>query len=148
MRDDIVALCVGEGVDAHVGKAFEWLKCSAASGSDRAQYNAALALDPLHPPWGTPGATSAAESMVPKDAKRALALYRAAVAQGHGKAKVNLGILLYTGTGCTKDAVAAEALWREASADGVEQADFCLRNMEDKGRDTFPDYFDTGNGKS
>ena len=76
----------GEGVDAHVGKAFEWLECSAAAGSERAQYNAALALDPLHPPWGTPGATLEAEAMIPKDSERAVALYRKAVAQNHSKA--------------------------------------------------------------
>ena len=56
--------------------------------------------------------------------------YRAAVAQGHSKAKVNLGILLYTGTGCAKDPAAAATLWEEAAEEGVPQADFCLRNME------------------
>ena len=33
--------------------------------------------------------------------------------------KVNLGVALYTGTGCAKDADAAAALWREAHENGV-----------------------------
>lgn len=128
-----LALCYrdGEGVARHVGKAVEFLELSAALGSDRAQYNLGVAHDPLLPPWGTPGATSPDEAMVRKDATRAAAFYRQAADQGHGKAKVNLGIFLYTASvpGTTPDRNAAEALWKEALEDGVPQAEMCLRNM-------------------
>jgi TPR repeat protein len=122
----------GDGVQPDVAEAFHWLEQSAAAGSERAQFNAAVALDPLHPPWGKPGERQPEQAMVPKQPFQAVAYYQAAVAQGHAKAKVNLGIALYTGTGCDRDPAAAAALWREASADGVSQADFCLRNMEEK----------------
>ena len=39
-------------------------------------------------------------------------LYRSAAAQGHAKAKVNLGIMMYGGVGCPEDKPAAVALWR------------------------------------
>lgn len=68
--------------------------------------------------------------MIPKQAERAVDYYRKAVNAGHSKAKVNLGIALYTGTGCTKDVEAAAALWKEAAKEGVSQAEFCLKNME------------------
>ena len=122
----------GEGVEApDVAEAFTWLTNSAEAGSDRGQFNAAVALDPLHPPYGTPGDVDPAKAMIPKDAKAAVSLYKQAVEQGHGKAMVNYGICLYTGTGCTKDVAAAKELWLEASDLGVEQANFCLKNMED-----------------
>ena len=115
----------GDGVEADVGKAWKWLSLAAAAGSERAQFNAAVALDPLHPPYGTPGV-----DMVAKDAPKALHFYKQAVEQGHEKAKVNLGVALYTGTGCEKDVDKAEELWREAHEAGISQAGFCLRNME------------------
>ena len=149
----------GEGMDnVDVAAAFEWLTLSAAAGCDRAQFNAGVALDPLHPPYG-----SAADStMIPKDAKRAVGYYREAAEQGHAKGMTNLGvgssasnlslrsrascsrvaisscccsrlgqIALYTGTGCEKDAAAAKTLWLEAVEMGNEQAQFCLNNMEE-----------------
>lgn len=126
----------GEGVDGvDIAEAWKWLANAAAAGSDRAQFNAALALDPLHPPYGTPGI-----DMVAKDATKAVALYRDAVAQDHEKAKVNLGICYYTGTGCDQDLDAAVALWKEAQKAGVPQADNCLRNMEEKPGE-MKDYF-------
>lgn len=118
----------GEGIgDVDVGSAWKWLSLSAAAGCDRAQFNAGVALDPLHPPYGTPGV-----DMIAKDPVKAVVFYRQAVEQGHDKAKVNLGVSLYTGTGCEKDVREAEALWREAHEAGVSQAGFCLRNMEEK----------------
>lgn len=86
-----LSLCYrkGEGVEADVAEAWKWLERSAASGSDRAQFNAGVALDPLHPPYGTPGTDAVA-----KDPEASVAFYRAAVAQGHDKAKVNLGVAL------------------------------------------------------
>eukprot|EP00966_Prymnesium_polylepis_P261394 6037677-Prymnesium_polylepis.1 len=68
--------------------------------------------------------------MLPKRPERAVEYYRQAVDAGHAKAKVNLGISLYTGTGCAKDTAAAAELWKDAAEQGVTQADFCLRNME------------------
>ena len=122
-----LSLCykTGDGVDADMQMAWKWLTAAAEAGNERAQFNVGVALDPLHPPYGTPGV-----DMVQKDAEEALRFYRQAVAQGHDKAKVNLGVALYTGTGCAKDADAAAALWREAHENGVSQAGFCLRNME------------------
>jgi len=115
----------GDGVDVDIPRAWKWLSLAAAAGNERAQFNAGVALDPLHPPYGTPGT-----DMIKKDPATAVFFYRKAAEQGHGKAKVNLGIALYTGTGCEKDADAAEALWREAHEEGVSQAGFCLKNME------------------
>ena len=63
-----------------MGKAWKWLSLAAAAGSERAQFNAAVALDPLHPPYGTPGV-----DMVAKDAPKALHFYKQAVEQGHEK---------------------------------------------------------------
>jgi len=68
--------------------------------------------------------------MVSKDPQKAVSFYRKAVELGHHKAMVNLGVALYTGTGCDKDPAAAEKLWIQASHAGVDQADLCLRNME------------------
>jgi putative heme-binding domain-containing protein len=70
-----LALCYrnGDGVEKHIGKAIEVLELSAALGSDRAQYNLGVALDPLLPPWGTPGATLPDKAMVRKDPVRAAA---------------------------------------------------------------------------
>eukprot|EP00966_Prymnesium_polylepis_P261392 6037676-Prymnesium_polylepis.1 len=68
--------------------------------------------------------------MLPKRPERAVQYYRQAVEAGHAKAKVNLGISLYTGTGCAKDTAAAAELWKDAAEQGVAQADLCLRNME------------------
>lgn len=129
-----LALCYrnGEGVSRSTRHAFEWTERAASAGSDRAMFNAGVALDPLHPPWGEPGSTDPETRMLVKNPSRAADYYRTAVAAGHSKAKVNLGILLYTGTGCEKDVAAAAALWREAAEEGVQQADFCLRNMEEK----------------
>ena len=128
-----LALCYrnGDGVEKHIGKTIEVLEVSAALGSDRAQYNLGVALDPLLPPWGTPGATSPDKAMVRKDPVRAAAFYRQAADQGHAKAKVNLGIFLYTATvpGSKPDKAGAEALWKEAHEDGVPEAEMCLRNM-------------------
>jgi hypothetical protein len=128
-----LALCYrnGDGVEKHIGKAIEVLELSAALGSDRAQYNLGVALDPLLPPWGTPGATLPDKAMVRKDPVRAAAFYRQAADQGHAKAKVNLGIFLYTATvpGSKPDKAGAEALWKEAHEDGVPEAEMCLRNM-------------------
>ena len=51
-----MSLRSGEGVaQADVGEAFRWLKSSAEAGSDRAQFNVGVALDPFHPPYGKPG---------------------------------------------------------------------------------------------
>ena len=121
----------GEGVAQNIVKAVEVMEVSAALGSDRAQYNLGVALDPLLPPWGSPGEASPERAMVAKDPVRASAFYRQAATQGHGKAKVNLGILLYTATvpGTTPDREAAEALWKEAMEDGVPEAEMCLKNM-------------------
>ena len=117
----------GDGVEADVGVAWKWLSLAAAADDcDRACFNAGVALDPLHPPYGRPGV-----DMIGKDPEKALFFYRKAVAQGHEKAKVNLGVALYTGTGCAKDKAAAEKLWLEAHEAGVTEAGFCLRNMED-----------------
>lgn len=128
-----LALCYrnGEGVSRSTRLAFEWTERAADAGSYRAMFNAGVALDPLHPPWGEPGSADPETRMLVKDPRRAADFYRSAVAMGHSKAKVNLGILLYTGTGCKKDVTAAAALWREAAEEGVQQADFCLRNMEE-----------------
>ena len=63
-------------------------------------------------------------------ARRLVELYRQAVDQGHGKAMVNLGIALYTGTGCPRDVEAARALWEEADELGITEAGRCLRNAE------------------
>ena len=104
-------------------------RAGAAAGSERAQFNAGVALDPAQPPWGTPGAAGA-NAMIPKDPARAVAYYRQAVEQEHAKAQVNLGICLYTGVGVAEDKAAAIALWREAAEAGVPQADTCLRNSE------------------
>ena len=71
-------------------------------------------------------------AMVPKDPERAVHLYRSAAAQGHAKAKVNLGIMMYGGVGCPEDKPAAVALWREAREEGVPQAEVCLRNAESR----------------
>ena len=77
----------GEGVEApDIEAAFEWLERSAAAGDERAAFNCGVALDPLHPPYGTPGAV-----VIPKNAARAVEYYRSASDQGHGKAMVNLG---------------------------------------------------------
>ena len=125
-----LSLCYrnGDGVEApDVAKAFDWLTRSAAAGSDRAQFNAGVALDPLHPPYEGRAGSNA----VKKDAARAVEFYRQAADQGHGKAMTNLGVALYTGTGCEKDAAAAKELWVAAEELGVEQATFCLNNMED-----------------
>ena len=43
---------------------------------------------------------------------------------------VNLGIALYTGTGCPRDVEAARALWEEADELGITEAGRCLRNAE------------------
>lgn len=44
---------------------------------------------------------------------------------------------LYTGSGCAKDAGAAKELWTAAEELGVQQATFCLNNMDDQpGTDT------------
>jgi len=117
----------GQGVAVDVAEAWKWLSMSATAGSDRAQFNAGLALDPLHPPYGTAGV-----DMVAKDPEGAVFFYRKAVAQGHEKAKVNLGVSLYTGTGVPKDPAAAKELWLEALEAGVPEAEFCLKNMEEQ----------------
>lgn len=130
----------GDGVTQDVGQAWRWLCLSAEAGCDRAQFNAGVALDPLHPPYGTPGV-----DMVAKDAQSAVALYTKAAGNGHAKAKVNLGVALYTGTGCDKDVAAAEALWLEANEEGVPQAAFCLKNM-DKSDGRMEQMFDGANG--
>ena len=125
-----LSLCYkhGEGVgEADVASAWKWLSLSAAAGCDRACFNSGVALDPLHPPYGSPGVDAIA-----KDAPKAVFFYRRAAEQGHEKAKVNLGIALYTGTGCEKDVDAAVALWTEAHEAGVSQAGFCLSNMEER----------------
>jgi len=128
-----LALCYrnGEGVSRHIAKALETMEVSAALGSDRAQYNLGVALDPLQPPWGVPGEVAPEEAMVRKDPARAAAFYEQAAAQGHGKAKVNLGIFLYTATvpGTTPNREGAEVLWKEALEDGVPEAELCLKNM-------------------
>lgn len=121
----------GEGVGKDVSVAFDWLKRAADAGNDRAQFNAAVALDPLHPPYGSPAQSDPARAMIPKDPVAALGFYRQAAAQEHAKAMVNLGVVLYTGSGCGKDKAAAKELWLRAHEKGVEQASFCLRNMED-----------------
>ena len=119
----------GSGVARDVVEAFRYLTLAAAGGSERAAFNAGVALDPLHPPWGGRGEGGAGD-FVPKDAARAVDYYHEAVELGHPKAKVNLGVALYTGTGCEQDKTAAAALWRDAHDEGVAEASFCLRNME------------------
>ena len=49
---------------------------------------------------------------------------------------VALRIALYTGTGCEKDAKAAKELWQAAEELGIQQAVFCLNNMDEEGVDT------------
>ena len=126
-----LSLCykTGDGVEPDISTAWKWLSLAAAAGNERALFNAAVALDPLHPPYGTPGS-----DMISKDMEAALHFYRKAVDLGHEKAKVNLGVALYTGTGCEKDPETAEALWKEAHEAGVSQAGFCLRNMDKQGK--------------
>lgn len=128
-----LALCYrhGEGVARHVGKAFEVMQLSAALGSERAQFNLGVALDPLQPPWGSPGASAPDEAMIPKDPVRAVEYYREAAEQGHGKAKVNLGIALYSASvpGSEPDKEAARQLWMEAMEEGVPEAEMCLKNF-------------------
>lgn len=126
-----LSLCyrMGEGVPRDTAAGFAWAERGAEAGCERAQYNVGIALDPEHPPWGTPG-ESGPNAMVPKDPERAVRLYRSAAAQGHAKAKVNLGIMLYGGVGCPEDKPAAVALWREAQEEGVPQAEVCLKNAE------------------
>jgi TPR repeat protein len=127
-----LSLKTGDGVPTpDIAAAFRWLSTSAEAGCERAQYNAAVALDPLHPPYGTPGASTPEAAMIPKAAEAAVSLYRQAADQGHAKAMVNLGIALYSGVGTEKDAAAAKALWEEAAELGVPQAETCLRNMEE-----------------
>lgn len=128
-----LAMCYrhGSGVAQSVRLAFEWLERAAQAGSARAMFNAGIALDPHQPPWGKVASPDQETRMLPKDGVRAVEFYRLAVAEGHAKAKVNLGISLYTGTGCNKDVAAASALWRQASDEGIPQADFCLHNMKD-----------------
>ena len=120
-----LALCYknGDGVGRNIRKAFETMELSAALGSDRAQFNLGVSLDPLQPPWGSPGEVAPEEAMILKDPTRAMAFYQQASAQGHGKAKVNLGIFLYTATvpGTEPDRAAAEELWKEAMEDGVPE---------------------------
>ena len=129
-----LSLCFrnGEGVDRSARAAFQWTERGAAAGCERSMFNAGVALDPLHPPWGSPGAAEADLQPISKDGKRAAGYYRDAVDAGHAKAMVNLSILLYTGTGVEKDAAAAAELWRAALEEGVQQADFCLKNMEER----------------
>ena len=123
----------GEGVaQADVGEAFRWLKSSAEAGSDRAQFNVGVALDPFHPPYGKPGEVDPAMAMIKKDPETAVEFYKMAAEQGHGKAMVNYGICLYEGNGCDKDKEAARQLWVEAMELGIDQASFCLKNMEEK----------------
>lgn len=124
-----LSLCYrnGEGVPRNTAEAFKWVERGAEAGSDRAQFNAGVALDPEQPPWGVPGETGP-NAMLPKDPTRAVAFYRQAVEQGHAKAQVNLGICLFTGVGCVEDKAAAIELWREAAEEGVGQAEICLRN--------------------
>ena len=95
-----------------------------------------IALDPEHPPWGTPG-ESGPNAMVPKDPERAVRLYRSAAAQGHAKAKVNLGIMLHGGVGCPEDKPAAVALSvARGGRQGVPHAEVCgMRNAESGTRD-------------
>ena len=128
-----LSLCyrMGEGVPRDTAAGFAWAERGAEAGCERAQYNVGIALDPEHPPWGTPG-ESGPNAMVPKDPERAVRLYRSAAAQGHAKAKVNLGIMMYGGVGCPEDKPAAVALWREAREEGVPQAEVCLRNAESR----------------
>ena len=128
-----MSLRSGEGVaQADVGEAFRWLKSSAEAGSDRAQFNVGVALDPFHPPYGKPGEVDPAMAMIKKDPETAVEFYKMAAEQGHGKAMVNYGICLYEGNGCDKDKEAARQLWVEAMELGIDQASFCLKNMEEK----------------
>jgi hypothetical protein len=131
-----LALCYrnGEGVAQNVQKAFEVLELSAALGSERAQFNLGVCLDPLHPPWGVAGEAAPEAAVVPKDPARAAAFYRQAAEQGHAKAKVNLGISLYSGSvpGTPPDREAAESLFKEAMEAGVPEAERCLKGMFDE----------------
>ena len=81
-----LSLCYrnGEGVPRNTAEAFKWVERGAEAGSDRAQFNAGVALDPEQPPWGVPGETGP-NAMLPKDPTRAVAFYRQAVEQGHAK---------------------------------------------------------------
>ena len=74
----------GEGVPRDTAQAFKWVKRGAEAGSDRAQFNAGVALDPEQPPWGVPGETGP-NAMLPKDPARAVNFYRQAAEQGHAK---------------------------------------------------------------
>ena len=120
---------LGDGIERDTAAAFAWAERGAAAGCERAQFNLGVALDPQHPPWGTPG-ESGANAMIAKDPAKAVGYYRQAAEQGHAKAKVNLGIMMYSGDGCAADKPGAVALWREAQEEGVPQADICLRNAE------------------
>lgn len=128
----------GEGMPRSVPSAFEWLLLAAAAGDGRAQYNAGVALDPLQPPWPPPargaqlnargaGALASEAAMgrddaIAKEAERAVAFYREAAAADHPRAMVNLGVSLFTGSGCATDRRAAIALWERAAECGVEEA--------------------------
>lgn len=145
-----LALCYrwGDGCDASVRKAFEVMEQAAALQSERAAFNLGVALDPLHPPWVAPGEAGPVEGRaVAKDAPRAVAFYRQAAAAGHGKAQVNLGVALYTGTGVEKpDVEAAVRLWSEAAEAGepeaAEAAERALRNMDEPGVSSFKREFE------
>jgi len=140
MMNMSMSLREGSGVPLNIQLAFEYMVKSADGGDARAAYNAAIACDPLHPPWGTPGTSDT----VKKDAPRAVGFYKMAAEDGdHAKAKVNLGVALYTGTGVQIDKERAEALWSEVverQEEGVTQAEFCLRNM-DKNPNEFKNHF-------
>ena len=112
----------GDGVEVDVLAGYDWLVRGAEAGSMRAQFNAALALDPNHPPYGKPGETP----VVPKDAAAAVDLYRMAVEQGHGKAMVNLGVALYTGLPRATPTPRASCGRRPTSSASPRQAAACV----------------------
>jgi TPR repeat protein len=84
-----LALSLRDGGGGDVEEGFDWMRRAADTGDVRAQYNAGIARDPNHKPWGVPG-----RDMLEKDGGEAVKFYRMAAEGGHSKAEVNLGVAL------------------------------------------------------
>ncbi|WP_320416823.1 tetratricopeptide repeat protein [Ensifer sp. LC163] len=82
----------------------EWFERASLAGDDVAAFNLAVILDE--------------GKLVPEDNARAATFYRLAVERGNVDAMVNLGLMLETGEGMTKDLPAARAVFHKAAAEG------------------------------